>query len=200
MASRNILDSFDADIICVQETKVTRKCFKETRDFEWVDKAHAPFFYHLITLTAQHIFFQVTCWMRRQQLLMATIHTLVLAEREVDTRVKQHTEPLNDSKVTLTTNCNVLNNGFMSTVLKVAMFLQPLHFVQWATWFSLSPGVATYCKDTATPFLAEEGLTGLLANQGEAVGCYGDQVELSSEELLALDNEGRAVITQHHFM
>ncbi|KAK2898509.1 hypothetical protein Q8A67_009927 [Cirrhinus molitorella] len=61
-------------------------------------------------------------------------------------------------------------------------------------------GVATYCKDTATPFLAEEGLTGLLANQGEAVGCYGDQVELSSEELLALDNEGRAVITQHHFI
>ncbi len=54
---KNILDSFDADIICVQETKVTRKCFKETRDFEWVDKAHAPFFYHLITLTAQHIFF-----------------------------------------------------------------------------------------------------------------------------------------------
>lgn len=42
-------------------------------------------------------------------------------------------------------------------------------------------------------------MTGLLANQGEAVGCYGDQVELSSEELLALDNEGRAVITQHHF-
>ncbi|XP_073675452.1 DNA-(apurinic or apyrimidinic site) endonuclease 2 [Garra rufa] len=61
-------------------------------------------------------------------------------------------------------------------------------------------GVATYCKDTATPFLAEEGLTGLLANQGEAVGCYGDQVELSSEELLALDNEGRAVITQHQFI
>uniref|UniRef100_A0A8C2QBI4 DNA-(apurinic or apyrimidinic site) endonuclease n=1 Tax=Cyprinus carpio TaxID=7962 RepID=A0A8C2QBI4_CYPCA len=61
-------------------------------------------------------------------------------------------------------------------------------------------GVATYCKDSATPFLAEEGLTGLLANQGEAVGCYGDQVELSSEELLALDNEGRAVITQHHFV
>ncbi|XP_043102012.1 DNA-(apurinic or apyrimidinic site) lyase 2 [Puntigrus tetrazona] len=61
-------------------------------------------------------------------------------------------------------------------------------------------GVATYCKDAATPFLAEEGLTGLLTNHGEAVGCYGDQVELSSEELLALDNEGRAVITQHHFI
>ncbi|TRY89910.1 hypothetical protein DNTS_020504 [Danionella cerebrum] len=60
-------------------------------------------------------------------------------------------------------------------------------------------GVATYCKDTATPFLAEEGLTGLLANQGEAIGCYGDRAALSSDELLALDNEGRAVITQHHF-
>ncbi|KAA0714105.1 DNA-(apurinic or apyrimidinic site) lyase 2 [Triplophysa tibetana] len=60
-------------------------------------------------------------------------------------------------------------------------------------------GVATYCKDRATPFLAEEGLTGLLITHEEAVGCYGDQLEFSSEELLALDNEGRAVITQHHF-
>lgn len=68
--------------------------------------------------------------MRRQQLLMATIHTLVLAEREVDTRVKQHTEPLNDSKVTLTKNCIVLNDGSMSEFLYVALFLQPLHFVQ----------------------------------------------------------------------
>lgn len=61
-------------------------------------------------------------------------------------------------------------------------------------------GVATYCKDTVTPFLAEEGLTGLLANQGEVIGCYGDQVALTSDELLALDNEGRAVLTQHHFI
>lgn len=56
--------------------------------------------------------------MRRQQLLMATIHTLVLAEDEVDTRVKQHTEPLNNSEVTLNKNWNVLNTGFMSIFKK----------------------------------------------------------------------------------
>ncbi|XP_051949833.1 DNA-(apurinic or apyrimidinic site) endonuclease 2-like [Xyrauchen texanus] len=53
---------------------------------------------------------------------------------------------------------------------------------------------------SGTPFLAEEGLTGLLTSHEGAIGCYGDQVEFSSEELMALDNEGRAVITQHHFM
>ncbi|KAL6458830.1 hypothetical protein MHYP_G00323020 [Metynnis hypsauchen] len=61
-------------------------------------------------------------------------------------------------------------------------------------------GVATFCKDTATPFAAEEGLTGLLANLGDAVGCYGDQCAFSTEELQSLDSEGRAVITQHKFM
>ncbi|KAM9341904.1 DNA-(apurinic or apyrimidinic site) endonuclease 2 [Pholidichthys leucotaenia] len=59
-------------------------------------------------------------------------------------------------------------------------------------------GVATYCKDRATPFAAEEGLTGLLTNHEGAVGCYGDHTEFSNEELQMLDNEGRAVITQHH--
>ncbi|KAM9351020.1 DNA-(apurinic or apyrimidinic site) endonuclease 2 [Symphorus nematophorus] len=58
-------------------------------------------------------------------------------------------------------------------------------------------GVATYCKDSATPFAAEEGLTGLLTNHERAVGCYGDQADFCSEELQLLDNEGRAVITQH---
>ncbi|XP_044067369.1 DNA-(apurinic or apyrimidinic site) lyase 2 [Siniperca chuatsi] len=61
-------------------------------------------------------------------------------------------------------------------------------------------GVATYCKDSATPFAAEEGLTGLLTNHEGAVGCYGDQTEFCSEELQLLDNEGRAVITQHRIM
>ncbi|XP_076859744.1 DNA-(apurinic or apyrimidinic site) endonuclease 2 [Brachyhypopomus gauderio] len=60
-------------------------------------------------------------------------------------------------------------------------------------------GVATFCKDTATPFEAEEGLTGLFASNGEALGCCGDQSAFSSEELLSLDSEGRAVITQHKF-
>uniref|UniRef100_W5KJ65 DNA-(apurinic or apyrimidinic site) endonuclease n=1 Tax=Astyanax mexicanus TaxID=7994 RepID=W5KJ65_ASTMX len=61
-------------------------------------------------------------------------------------------------------------------------------------------GVATFCKDSATPFAAEEGLTGLLVNNGEAVGCYGDQTAFSTEELQSLDGEGRAVITQHKLM
>ncbi|KAJ8016775.1 hypothetical protein DPEC_G00010870 [Dallia pectoralis] len=59
-------------------------------------------------------------------------------------------------------------------------------------------GVGTYCKDNATPFAAEEGLTGLLTSNHEGnIGCYGDQREFSSEELKLLDNEGRAVLTQH---
>ncbi|XP_017264899.1 DNA-(apurinic or apyrimidinic site) lyase 2 [Kryptolebias marmoratus] len=61
-------------------------------------------------------------------------------------------------------------------------------------------GVATYCKDSATPFGAEEGLTGLLTNHEGAVGCYGDLSDFSSEELQLLDNEGRAVVTQHKIM
>ncbi|XP_020493421.2 DNA-(apurinic or apyrimidinic site) lyase 2 [Labrus bergylta] len=61
-------------------------------------------------------------------------------------------------------------------------------------------GVATYCKDSVTPFAAEEGLTGLLTNHEGAVGCYADQTQFCSEELQLLDNEGRAVITQHKTM
>lgn len=70
--------------------------------------------------------------------------------------------------------------------------LHPIHLT-----LPLCTGVATYCKDRATPFAAEEGLTGLLVNHKDAVGCYGDHTEFSSEELQLLDNEGRAVITQH---
>ncbi|XP_041860506.1 DNA-(apurinic or apyrimidinic site) lyase 2 [Melanotaenia boesemani] len=61
-------------------------------------------------------------------------------------------------------------------------------------------GVATYCKDNATPFAAEEGLTGLLTNHESAVGSYVDHADFSAEELQLLDNEGRAVITQHKTM
>ncbi|XP_029010980.1 DNA-(apurinic or apyrimidinic site) lyase 2 [Betta splendens] len=61
-------------------------------------------------------------------------------------------------------------------------------------------GVATYCKDSATPFAAEEGLSGQLTSHDGAVGCYGDHTEFSNAELQLLDNEGRAVITQHRIM
>ncbi len=60
-------------------------------------------------------------------------------------------------------------------------------------------------KDSATPFKAEEGLSGLLTSsnhgsQGSVIGCYGDQSEFSDDELQALDNEGRTVITQHKLL
>ncbi|XP_029910966.1 DNA-(apurinic or apyrimidinic site) endonuclease 2 [Myripristis murdjan] len=76
----------------------------------------------------------------------------------------------------------------------------------YSSYFSFSrgrsgySGVATYCKDSATPFAAEEGLTGLLTTHDDKVGCYGDLTEFSDEELQLLDNEGRAVITQHRIM
>ncbi|XP_059567655.1 DNA-(apurinic or apyrimidinic site) endonuclease 2-like [Myotis daubentonii] len=57
--------------------------------------------------------------------------------------------------------------------------------------------VATFCKDGATPVAAEEGLSGLLAPQNGDVGCYGNMDAFSQEELRALDNEGRALLTQH---
>lgn len=59
-------------------------------------------------------------------------------------------------------------------------------------------GVANFCRDTATPFSAEEGLTSLLNPKVDGkVGCYGDVTHFSTDELESLDAEGRAVITQH---
>lgn len=61
-------------------------------------------------------------------------------------------------------------------------------------------GVATYCKDRATPVCAEEGLSGILSpnNQSDIVGCLSDiEDEFSPQELKRLDSEGRTVITQH---
>ncbi|XP_072286415.1 DNA-(apurinic or apyrimidinic site) endonuclease 2 [Pyxicephalus adspersus] len=58
-------------------------------------------------------------------------------------------------------------------------------------------GVATFCKNSATPLAAEEGLSGQFAGQKGSVGCYGNTEEFSEEELLSLDQEGRTIITQH---
>ena len=45
---------------------------------------------------------------------------------------------------------------------------------------------------------AEEGLSGQLVSQSEgSVGCQGNVAQFESQELLSLDSEGRAVITQH---
>lgn len=59
-------------------------------------------------------------------------------------------------------------------------------------------GVATFCRDSATPLKAEEGLHSCLSVKSDSiVGCYGDVTDFTEEELEALDAEGRAVITQH---
>ncbi|XP_055882291.1 DNA-(apurinic or apyrimidinic site) endonuclease 2-like [Biomphalaria glabrata] len=59
-------------------------------------------------------------------------------------------------------------------------------------------GTANYCKKTASPNKAEEGLTGKCSNHSETtVGCYGNMESYSDNDLEALDAEGRCVITQH---
>ncbi|XP_045851631.1 DNA-(apurinic or apyrimidinic site) endonuclease 2 [Meles meles] len=81
---------------------------------------------------------------------------------------------------------------------------EPLAIVEgYNSYFSFSrnrsgySGVATFCKDSATPMAAEEGLSGLLATHDGDVGCYGNMDEFTQEELRALDSEGRALLTQH---
>ncbi|XP_004284798.1 DNA-(apurinic or apyrimidinic site) endonuclease 2 isoform X1 [Orcinus orca] len=81
---------------------------------------------------------------------------------------------------------------------------EPLAIIEGCnSYFSFSrnrsgySGVATFCKDSATPVAAEEGLSGLLATQNGDVGCYGNMDDFTQEELRALDSEGRALLTQH---
>ncbi|KAH0515125.1 DNA-(apurinic or apyrimidinic site) lyase 2 [Microtus ochrogaster] len=81
---------------------------------------------------------------------------------------------------------------------------EPLAVVEgYNSYFSFSrsrsgySGVATFCKDSATPVAAEEGLSGVFATQNGDVGCYGNLDEFTQEELRVLDSEGRAVLTQH---
>uniref|UniRef100_A0ABM5FPY5 DNA-(apurinic or apyrimidinic site) endonuclease n=1 Tax=Pogona vitticeps TaxID=103695 RepID=A0ABM5FPY5_9SAUR len=81
---------------------------------------------------------------------------------------------------------------------------EPLAIVEgYNSYFSFSrtrsgySGVATFCKASATPEAAEEGLSGLWNKHEGTVGYYGDTGDFTAEELQALDSEGRAVITRH---
>lgn len=61
-------------------------------------------------------------------------------------------------------------------------------------------GVVTYCHNTATPTAAEEGITGTTHGHKEGRGLINHPAhlpELTSDETVALDSEGRAVITEH---
>ncbi|KAM9181077.1 DNA-(apurinic or apyrimidinic site) endonuclease 2 [Dugong dugon] len=93
---------------------------------------------------------------------------------------------------------------FQETKVTRDVLTEPLAIVEgYNSYFSFSrnrsgySGVATFCKDSATPVAAEEGLSGLLATQNGDVGCYGSMDEFTQEELRALDSEGRALLTQH---
>ncbi|KAM4018977.1 DNA-(apurinic or apyrimidinic site) endonuclease 2 isoform 2-T2 [Anomaloglossus baeobatrachus] len=84
---------------------------------------------------------------------------------------------------------------------------EPVAIVEgYNSYFSFSrvrsgySGVATFCKTSTTPLAAEEGLAGQLTGEKGSIGCYGDTEEFSEEELLSLDQEGRAVITQHKIL
>lgn len=58
-------------------------------------------------------------------------------------------------------------------------------------------GVATFCKDSATPVAVKEGLSNLLATPNGDVRCYRNKDEFAQKELWVLDREGRALLTQH---
>ena len=60
-------------------------------------------------------------------------------------------------------------------------------------------GVATFCKDTATPLAAEEGISPALTPE-PTIGCYGNTEDFTPEEIESLDAEGRTIITEHKML
>ncbi|XP_012891268.1 PREDICTED: DNA-(apurinic or apyrimidinic site) lyase 2 [Dipodomys ordii] len=93
---------------------------------------------------------------------------------------------------------------FQETKVTRDVLTEPLAIVEgYNSYFSFSrsrsgySGVATFCKNSAAPVAAEEGLSGLFATQNGNVGCYGNMDEFTPEELRALDSEGRALLTKH---
>lgn len=224
---KKALDSLDADVICIQETKVTRKwlaiAVSKTRELssrkapqsEWnyrknkkltlnflstgdllderiaiVDGYNSYFSYSRgrsgysgSLQRYKNSFFVNEPW---KLLFFLCILCIILFQLCQVSAV--------NSVQTYKINCTlyILLKREKSSC-KTALY--PIHMTCLA--FLMCTGVATYCKDSATPFAAEEGLTGLLTIHKGAVGCYGDHTEFSSEELQLLDNEGRAIITQH---
>ncbi|XP_062616563.1 DNA-(apurinic or apyrimidinic site) endonuclease 2-like [Saccostrea cucullata] len=112
------------------------------------------------------------------------------------------------SKVELSSLFNSLDADVIclqETKVTRDMLDEPTAIVEgYNSYFSFSKkrsgysGVATFCKSSATPTEAEEGLYKDLNPKVDGkVGHYGDVSEFSSDELEALDSEGRAVITKH---
>ncbi|XP_043201351.1 DNA-(apurinic or apyrimidinic site) endonuclease 2-like [Amphibalanus amphitrite] len=93
---------------------------------------------------------------------------------------------------------------FQETKITREMLSEPLAIVPgYTSYFDFSrrrsgySGVATYCRQSATPSAAEAGVAGSGVDT-DSVGCYGEiGAELEPAERKELDGEGRCVITLH---
>lgn len=60
--------------------------------------------------------------------------------------------------------------------------------------------MATYCRTSCTPLAVEEGLTGFLTEESNktTINSYANEkLSLNSQELINLDGEGRAILSEH---
>ncbi|CAF0912107.1 unnamed protein product [Adineta ricciae] len=69
-------------------------------------------------------------------------------------------------------------------------------FYSWSRLRSGYSGVAIFCKTSLTPIHAEEGLAGKLHTNLED-GLGGEYSTMDENDLLAIDREGRAIMTEH---
>ncbi|UJR33024.1 hypothetical protein I4U23_020483 [Adineta vaga] len=69
-------------------------------------------------------------------------------------------------------------------------------FYSWSRLRSGYSGVAIFCKTSLTPIHAEEGLAGKLHTNLED-GLGGEYASMEENDLLAIDREGRAIMTEH---
>ncbi len=85
-------------------------------------------------------------------------------------------------------------------VILSSSFKNDIYFTKITTYKNLFLGVATYCKNSYSPFQAEEGLAGTFNAHNDKIDFY-DNVHSSftDEGLRALDAEGRCVMTLHKF-
>jgi hypothetical protein len=60
--------------------------------------------------------------------------------------------------------------------------------------------VATYCRNSVTPFLAEEGIAGTFNTLNDRIENYSNiHLSFTDDQLKDLDSEGRCVMTLHKF-
>ena len=66
--------------------------------------------------------------------------------------------------------------------------------------WAFSTGVATYCRNSVTPYLAEEGIAGTFNTLNDRIEHYSNiHKSFTDDQLKELDAEGRCVMTLHKF-